>query len=118
MSGYLTTHVLDTAKGCPAEGIKIVLYKITDQDRVQVAQTVTNEDGRTNSPILPVGDFAVGTYELVFHAGDYLRASGQAGNDPLFLDQVPLRFGMSDAAAHYHVPLLLSPYGYSTYRGS
>ena len=118
MSGYLTTHVLDTAKGCPAKGIKIVLYRVSGENRVQIAETVTNDDGRTDSPILPVEAFAAGTYELVFNAGDYLRASGQAGDDPLFLDQVPLRFGMSDAAAHYHVPLLLSPYGYSTYRGS
>lgn len=118
MSGYLTTHVLDTARGCPAEGIRIVLSRVTDAGLEQIAETVTNDDGRTDSPILPVGAFQTGTYELVFFAGDYLRATGQAGEDPLFLDQVPIRFGMSDAAAHYHVPLLLSPYGYSTYRGS
>ena len=118
MSGYLTTHVLDTAKGCPAEGIKIILYRVTDNGPEKVSETMTNDDGRTNSPILPVDAFQTGTYELVFFAGDYLRASGQAGDDPLFVDQVPIRFGMSDADAHYHVPLLLSPYGYSTYRGS
>lgn len=118
MSGYLTTHVLDTAKGCPAAGLKIVLYRVTGAGSEQIAETETNEDGRTNSPILPADAFETGTYELVFFAGEYLRASGQAGDDPLFLDQVPIRFGMSDAAAHYHVPLLLSPYGYSTYRGS
>ena len=118
MSGYLTTHVLDTAKGCPATGLKIALYRVTDAGLEQIAETVTNDDGRTDSPILPAEQFQTGTYELVFFAGDYLRASGQAGDDPLFLDQVPIRFGMSDAAAHYHVPLLLSPYGYSTYRGS
>jgi len=118
MSGYLTTHVLDTAKGCPAAGLRIVLYRVTGAGSEQIAETKTNDDGRTNSPILPADAFETGTYELVFFAGDYLRASGQAGDDPLFLDQVPIRFGMSDATAHYHVPLLLSPYGYSTYRGS
>ncbi len=118
MSGYLTTHVLDTAKGCPAAGLKIALYRVSGNSHHKIAETVTNEDGRTDSPILPAGDFKTGQYELVFFAGDYLRASGQAGDDPLFLDEVPLRFGMSDADAHYHVPLLLSPFGYSTYRGS
>lgn len=118
MSGYLTTHVLDTAKGCPAAGLKIALYRVSGNSHRKIAETVTNADGRTDSPILPAGDFKTGTYELVFYAGDYLRASGQAGDDPLFLDEVPIRFGMSDAAAHYHVPLLLSPFGYSTYRGS
>ncbi len=115
--GYLTTHVLDTARGLPAEGLRIVLYAL-DGGRRQLADVVTNHDGRTDGPILPKETFAVGTYELVFHAGDYLRATGQAGDDPLFLDEVPIRFGMSDTDAHYHVPLLLSPYGFSTYRGS
>ena len=117
MSGYLTTHVLDTAKGCPAEGIRITLYRLTGAGREEIAQAVTNDDGRTDSPILPESEFATGSYELVFEAGDYLRNSGQVSEDILFLDAVPIRFGMSDAA-HYHVPLLLSPYGYSTYRGS
>ncbi len=116
--GYLTTHVLDTARGIPAQGIAITLFRLTDGGREQIATTVTNADGRTDAPILPVDAFATGTYELVFACGDYLRATGQAGDDPLFLDQIPLRFGMSDPDAHYHVPLLLSPYGYSTYRGS
>lgn len=118
MPGYLTTHVLDTARGCPAAGLNIVLYKVSGNSHRKIAEAVTNADGRTDTPILPQGKFAAGTYELVFFAGDYLRASGQAGDEPLFLDQVPIRFGMSDAEAHYHVPLLLSPYGYSTYRGS
>ena len=117
MAGYLTTHVLDTARGCPAPGLKIVLYRIDGDTRVLIGETVTNADGRSDQPILPQDQFAPGTYELEFHAGDYLRATGQAGAEPLFLDRVPLRFGMS-AADHYHVPLLLSPYGYSTYRGS
>ena len=118
MAGYLTTHVLDTARGCPAKGIRIALYAVSGNTHRKIAETVTNEDGRTDAPILPAGDFATGTYELVFFCGDYLRATGQAGDDPLFLDQVPIRFGMSDPGAHYPVPLLLSPYGYSTYRGS
>ena len=118
MSGYLTTHVLDTARGCPAEGITIALYKVSGNSHRKIAETVTNDDGRTDTPILPEGKFAVGTYELVFFVGDYLRETGSAGKDPRFLDQIPLRFGISEPDAHYHVPLLLSPYGYSTYRGS
>lgn len=117
-TGYLTTHVLDTARGLPAAGLKIVLYRRTGDTFVQVAQTITNADGRTDSPILPKEQFQPGTYELEFHAGDYLRAQGLAADEPLFLDVIPLRFGMSDPEAHYHVPLLLSPYSYSTYRGS
>ena len=118
MAGYLTTHVLDTARGCPAGGLRISLHRLDGERREALAEMHTNTDGRTDAPILPQERFAVGRYELVFHAGDYLRATGQAGDEPLFLDQVPIRFGMSDAQAHYHVPLLLSPYGYSTYRGS
>ena len=116
--GYLTTHVLDTARGVPAEGVRLVLRRITAAGAEEVAQSVTNGDGRTDAQILPQEQFETGTYELVFYAGDYLRATGQAGAEPLFLDVVPIRFGMSDADAHYHVPLLLSAYGYSTYRGS
>lgn len=118
MPGYLTTHVLDTARGMPAAGLKIALYRVSGNAHRKLVEMVTNADGRTDSPILPQGKFAPGSYELVFFAGEYLRASGQAGAEPLFLDQVPIRFGMSDPDAHYHVPLLLSPYGYSTYRGS
>ena len=116
--GYLTTHVLDTATGTPAQGLDITLCRITETGREEITRMTTNADGRTDAPILPQGQFEPGVYELVFHAGDYLRASGQAGNDPLFLDQVPIRFGINDASSHYHVPLLLSPFGYSTYRGS
>mgnify|MGYP000719417220 CR=1 FL=1 len=117
MSGYLTTHVLDTARGVPAEGIKIALYNL-DGERTLIAETVTNDDGRTDSPILPKKDFVTGTYELVFEAGEYLRASGQASGELLFLDEVPIRFGINDPASHYHVPLLVSPFSFSTYRGS
>ena len=117
MPGILTTHVLDTARGCPAEGLRIALYRVNGNSHRKVVETVTNADGRTDTPILPEEDFTTGTYELVFFAGDYLRASGLAGAEPLFLDQVPIRFGIAEDD-HYHVPLLLSPYGYSTYRGS
>ncbi|MCT4611078.1 MAG: hydroxyisourate hydrolase [Pelagimonas sp.] len=116
--GYLTTHVLDTARGCPAEGIKIALYRVSGNSHKKIAETVTNADGRTDSPILPKEKFKAGIYELIFFAGDYLRASGQAAQEPLFLDQIPIRCGLSDPEAHYHVPLLLSAHGYSTYRGS
>lgn len=116
--GYLTTHVLDTARGCPAAGLKIALFHMSGDSRRKIAEAVTNADGRTATPILPATQFRTGSYELVFFAGDYLRASGQAGAEPLFLDQVPIRFGISDPEAHYHVPLLLSPFGYATYRGS
>lgn len=115
--GFLTTHVLDTARGCPAEGIKIALYRVSGNSHRKIAETTTNADGRTDAPILPQDKFKTGIYELIFFAGDYLRASGQATGDPLFLDQVPIRFGMAEDA-HYHVPLLLSPHGMSTYRGS
>lgn len=118
MAGFLTTHVLDTARGLPAQGLKIELFRIDGQDRIHLRSLVTNDDGRTGSHILPADEFVSGIYELVFHAGDYLRASGQAGVAPLFLDMVPIRFGVSEPDSHYHVPLLLSPFGYSTYRGS
>src|SRR6056300_736373 len=117
MSGYLTTHVLDTARGCPAAGLAIDLYRITGETREHIRSLTTNADGRTDSQILPADEFEIGTYELVFHAGAYLDATGTPPESPRFLDVVPIRFGMSEAA-HYHVPLLLSPFGYSTYRGS
>jgi 5-hydroxyisourate hydrolase len=117
MQGYLTTHVLDTAKGCPAEGLPIDLYRIEASARVHLRRLTTNSDGRTDQHILPAEEFAPGVYELEFHAGDYLTASGQATGEIAFLSTIPIRFGMAEAS-HYHVPLLLSPYGYSTYRGS
>jgi 5-hydroxyisourate hydrolase len=117
-NGYLTTHVLDTARGQPAGGLAITLYRIEGVNRMKLAQMVTNADGRTDVPILPKEQFATGTYELVFEAGAYLDAIGTPPEAPRFLDEIPLRFGISDGDAHYHVPLLLSPFGYSTYRGS
>lgn len=116
--GYLTTHVLDTARGVPAQGIAITLYRLTGDSRQKIAEAITNDDGRTDTPILPAGKMPVGTYELIFQVGDYLRASGQVQAEPLFLDHIPIRFGINDDSLHYHVPLLLSPYGYGTYRGS
>ncbi|MCE6958950.1 hydroxyisourate hydrolase [Cereibacter sphaeroides] len=111
--GRLTTHVLDTARGRPAEGIGITL---TREGR-RLAETVTNADGRTNAPLLS-GVLEPGSYELLFSAGAYLRASGQVSDGVPFLDEIPIRFGIAEPDAHYHVPLLLSPFGYSTYRGS
>lgn len=117
MSGYLTTHVLDTATGQPAQGLRIELFRLSGAARGRIAETVTNHDGRTDSHILPADQFATGEYELVFHVGDWLDAQGTGGENPRFLNVVPLRFGMA-RQDHYHVPLLISPYGYSTYRGS
>ncbi len=115
--GRLTTHVLDTARGTPAEGLCIELWRTGPGDE-HIKTVVTNDDGRVDGALLDGEAFVTGTYELRFHAGDYLRASGVALPDPAFLDVIPIRFGLADADAHYHVPLLLSPYGYSTYRGS
>ena len=117
MSGYLTTHVLDTARGCPAEGLRIDLFKIEGEARSFLESQTTNDDGRTDKQILPVDRFEIGIYELVFHAGDYFDAICTPPEKPRFLDVITLRFGMSEAS-HYHVPLLLSPFGYATYRGS
>ena len=114
MSGYLTTHVLDTARGCPARGMRITLTRLTGGVRVEMVTVETNADGRTDQQILPGAAFATGEYELEFAVGDYLRATGQPTG---FLEVVPLRFTMVEDA-HYHVPLLVSPFGYSTYRGS
>jgi 5-hydroxyisourate hydrolase len=115
----LTTHVLDTALGKPAAGMKIDLFRIDGAARHVLKSVLTNDDGRVDGgPILAGAAFRKGIYELVFHAGDYLRAQRLALPDPLFLDLIPIRFGIADVDGHYHVPLLLSPYGYSTYRGS
>jgi 5-hydroxyisourate hydrolase len=110
----LTTHVLDTATGCPAAGLRVILADA--QGRV-IASALTNADGRVDRPLLEGPDVAQGIYELSFHVGDYLRATGVALPEPAFFDIVPIRFGIAQDR-HYHVPLLVSPYGYSTYRGS
>ena len=116
--GKLTTHVLDTASGRPGAGLRIELFRLEDGDRSLLKTVVTNDDGRCDDPLLAGADFAVGTYELVFHVGDYFAGAGVDLPDPPFLDQAPVRFGIAAAGQHYHVPLLISPYGYSTYRGS
>ncbi len=116
--GYLTTHVLDTARGIPAAGIKIELYRVSGNSHKKIAEAVTNSDGRTDAPILDADKFKEGAYELIFFVDAYLRDHGNATDDILFLSQIPIRFGINDANDHYHVPLLLSPFGYSTYRGS
>jgi 5-hydroxyisourate hydrolase len=114
--GRLTTHVLDTASGKPAAGLTIELYRVGEPDE-RLAVATTNADGRVDRPLLEGADLTKGVYELRFHAGDYLRRSASLA-DPPFLDVVPIRFGVAAPDEHYHVPLLLSPYGYSTYRGS
>jgi len=115
--GRLTTHVLDTASGRPAAGVRIELHRIDGGDRVALGEAVTNADGRCDKPILEGPAFAVGVYELTFHAGAYFDAQGLDLPEPKFLDQVPIRFGIADAGGHYHVPLLISPFARSTYRG-
>lgn len=115
--GRLTTHVLDTATGRPAAGLRIALYRLSGNSHRKLKEVTTNADGRCDAPLLEGEDFHLGQYELVFFAGDYLRAADATLPDPLFLDQIPIRFGMAEPR-HYHVPLLISPYGYSTYRGS
>ena len=115
--GYLTTHVLDTARGCPAPGIEIALYRL-GEPRGLCAQMATNADGRTDRPVLERGRLEVGNYEFIFSCGAYLSSNGLISAAGPFLGDIPIRFEVSDADAHYHVPLLLSPYGYTTYRGS
>ena len=118
-SGRLTTHVLDTASGKPAQGVTVSLFAIDASGaRRLIKATRTNGDGRCDAPFLSGAEMVVGAYELVFEVAAYFRAAGVALSDPPFLDVVPIRFGIADASAHYHVPLLISPYGYSTYRGS
>ena len=114
--GRLTTHVLDIANGCPGAAIRIELFR--RGQATAIARTITNADGRCEHPLLEDDGFVAGEYELVFHAGEYFNARGQEDGEHRFLDQVVVRFGIDDEEQHYHVPLLLSPFGYSTYRGS
>ena len=119
--GRLTTHVLDTANGLPGAGLRIDLFRCDATGhlvRPALCSIKTNNDGRCDTPLLQGSGFTRGEYELVFYAGDYFDAQGQGGAKPRFLDHVHIRFGVSDPALHYHVPLLISPFGYSTYRGS
>ena len=119
----LTTHVLDTANGRPAAGVKLELYRLEsngleNEIRTLVKSAVTNTDGRTDEPLIARGSLEVGRYEILFFVGEYFALSSELNDDVRFLETVPIRFGIADVAAHYHVPLLVSPWSYSTYRGS
>ncbi len=115
--GFLTTHILDTARGCPAEGVEISLFSLNGDKRSHIISMVTNDDGRTDSPIIPKGELTCGTYELVFNIGTYFKGHAPE-SEHSFIDVVPIRFGVDDETSHYHVPLLASPFSFSTYRGS
>ena len=117
--GRLSTHVLDIQAGRPAADVVVDLVEITSDGAARaIKSTRTNADGRTDAPLLAGDELKTGVYELRFHAGDYFRTQGAALPEPPFLDVVPIRFGIADVAGHYHVPLLVSPWAYSTYRGS
>jgi len=116
--GKLSTHVLDTAHGKPAAGLRVALYELTGQERRLVTERITNADGRTDAPLLQGDELRAGTYELAFFVGDYFAGMGVTLPEPRFLDVVPVRFGIPDATQNYHVPLLASPWSYGTYRGS
>lgn len=117
--GYLTTHVLDTTRGIAASGVVVELYKLNeDSSRSLLYKIITNEDGRCDKPLLEKENFEVGRYELLFAIGDYFAEQGIEYAEPRFLDEVVVRFGISDKDSHYHIPLLVTPYSYSTYRGS
>jgi 5-hydroxyisourate hydrolase len=113
----LTTHVLDTAHGCPGAGVRVALFRV-GHGEAPVATATTNADGRTDVPLLEGAAFIQGVYELVFEVGAYFEGAGVTLHDPPFLDRVTLRFGVASPSEHYHVPLLVSPWSYSTYRGS
>ena len=116
--GHLSTHVLDTAHGCPAAGMRITLQRLDATGPVTLKNLVLNHDGRADGPLLDAAAMATGRYRLLFEVAPYFRARGVALSDPPFIDVVQLDFGIADAAGHYHVPLLVSPWAYSTYRGS
>ncbi|MCL9775330.1 hydroxyisourate hydrolase [Vibrio methylphosphonaticus] len=116
--GKLTTHVLDTANGVPGANIRVVLYRLDGDTPIQILQAETNSDGRTNTPLLEGSAFVAGRYQLIFHVASYFEQQGIELDDVPFLDDVVIRFGLNDEASHYHVPLLVSPYSFSTYRGS
>jgi 5-hydroxyisourate hydrolase len=116
--GRLTTHVLDAAHGCPGHAIQVELYRVEGDTLSLLASALTNADGRCDAPLLEGEAYRSGVYQLQFGAGDYYRARGVRLPEPAFLDVVVLRFGIDASQAHYHVPLLISPYSYSTYRGS
>ena len=114
----LSTHVLDTSRGNPAQNLVIDLHALRNGERRHLKTVTTNQKGRTDEPLLSGEVLEPGVYEMTFHAGDYFRATGLELSDPSFLDEVVVRFGIADPAGNYHVPLLLAPYSYSIYRGS
>ncbi len=116
--GKLTTHILNTAQGCPAKQVEIELWILQDGERTLLKTVRTNDDGRTDEPLLTTDQFQIGSYELVFKVGDYFKSGSWTLPNLLFFDQIPIRFGIADPDGHYHVPLLVSPWSYSTYRGS
>jgi 5-hydroxyisourate hydrolase len=116
--GRLTTHVLDTAQGRPGDGVAVTLYRVDAAARTEVAQALTNADGRTDAPLLEGSAFVAGIYEIVFAAGAYFARGGATLPHLPFVGDVVLRFGVSNPAEHYHVPLLVTPWSYQTYRGS
>jgi 5-hydroxyisourate hydrolase len=116
--GKLSTHVLDTVRGKPAQGVRIDLYRVGADHRELLRQTVTNHDGRCDEPLLQGDALQKGVYELVFHAGDYFAGLGVPADEPRFVDQIALRFGVAHPDQNYHVPLLVTPWTWSTYRGS
>jgi 5-hydroxyisourate hydrolase len=120
MVAKLSTHVLDTAHGCPAQGMQIELWSLATATPKLLKTIRTNADGRTDQPLLGPHELQPGPYELVFYVGEYFASKlpSTSDNQPPFLDKVPVRFGIADAHASYHVPLLVSPWSYSTYRGS
>jgi 5-hydroxyisourate hydrolase len=118
MPAKLTTHVLDTAQGCPAQNLQIELWSLAGESRTLLKTVRTNADGRTDEPLLSGAEFAAGQYELVFFVGEYFASKALAPSKVRFLDRVPVRFGIAEAGGAYHVPLLCSPWAYSTYRGS
>jgi 5-hydroxyisourate hydrolase len=118
MMGQLTTHVLDTANGCPAAGMQVTLLRIQGESGEALKSFVLNADGRADAPLLEGAALVRGRYRLVFAVASYFRARGTHLPEPPFVDEVPIDFGVADPAAHYHVPLLASPWAYSTYRGS
>lgn len=117
MIGRLTTHVLDISLGVPATGLTLQLWKLTDGTRELLRETITNSDGRLEAPLLEGGEMEAGCYELLFMVGDYYRRANTERTS-FFLEEIPIRFHIGSTTAHYHVPLLVAPGGYSTYRGS
>ena len=118
VTGRLSTHVLDTHAGQPAQNVRIELFELGHAGPVRLAETATNAEGRTDQPLLAGAPLRIGRYELVFHMGSYFRARGVLGAGEPFLDEVCIRFGISEPEGHYHVPLVATPWSYSTYRGS